>query len=500
MNKFFLMLVGALVLVACGGGGGGSSNGVGSTPAPVGNTTGSGGGGTQPAPAATASVDLVRGTITGFGSVFIDGERFETNSATFSKDDEIATQDDLAVGMVVELRGDISSGTASSVHFEEDIKGPVDSVAPDLDELVVLGQTVRITPATVIDDGLNLSALTVGELLEISGLRGESDILEASFVEDKQANDVNAFKVIGNVRDLDTTAQTFRVGSLLVDFSTARLDDGVIIENGNVVEVKDESRAYAPGDFTLVATKIEPAGLGQSGGVSGDDNSSNFARVQVDGLITQIVGDTQFELAGTLVTHDANTLFVFGDPTLLSVGTKVQVEGSMTEDGGITAAKIKFARNSARLHGQVEFVDMAASTLGILGVTVDLSQVQEFDDKRDDVERFGLSDILIGDFLEVRGNSAGDLVIANEVKRDDDDDSRIRGPASDVDADAGSLSILGVTIATSTATQYEGLNDEVLTAEAFFAAISNGQTLVDAQWNGIVTDTSVIVRELSLED
>lgn len=503
MNKLFLVLLSTLVLAACGGGGGGGGGGS-NAPAPTGNTVGGtgggtgGGGGTQPPP--TASVDLIRGAITGFGSVFIDGQRFDTVDATFSKDDDDATQDDLSVGMIVEVRGDISSGTASSVDFEEDIKGPVDDIAPGLDELIVLGQTVRITPDTVIDDSLSLNALNVGDILEISGLRGENDVLEASFIEDKLAADVNAYKVIGNVRDLDTTAQTFRIGGLTVNYSIALLDDGVIIENGNVVEVKDESRAYSPGDFNLIASKIEPSGLGQLGAGIGDGDVPTFARVQIEGLITKIVDGTRLELAGTVVNHDLSTQFVFGDATLLSVGTKVQVEGSIAEDGAITATKIKFTRNSARLHGQVETVDTAASTLTILGVTIDLSQVQDFDDSRDDVEQFGVGDIMNGDYLAVRGNSTGNLVIANEVERDDDDDTRLRGPAGDVDADARTLSILGVSITTSASTQYKGFNDEALTADAFFTAMAAGQTLVDAQWNGTVTDTSVAVRELSLED
>ena len=92
------------------------------------------------------------------------------------------------------------------------------------------------------------------------------------------------------------------------------------------------------------------------------------------------------------------------------------------------------------------------------------------------------------------------MLIANEVERDDDDDTRLRGPAENVDVDARTLAILGLPIVTSANTQYEGFDDEVMTADAFFAAIASGQTLVDAQWDGIVTDTSVAVRELSLED
>ena len=87
-----------------------------------------------------------------------------------------------------------------------------------------------------------------------------------------------------------------------------------------------------------------------------------------------------------------------------------------------TALKIKFARNSARIHGMVEMISSDMAT--ILGVSVDLTQVQEFEDKRDDLEPFTVNDIMIGDFLEIRGNSADDVIIANEVEREDDDDTR----------------------------------------------------------------------------
>ena len=117
--------------------------------------------------------------------MFIDGQRFDTSSATFRKDDQVVTEAEMSIGMVVELRGDVVGGTASSVDFEEDIKGPVDAIAPGLDQLTVLGQTVLISPTTVLDDSLDLNTLVVGDVLEVSGLRGQNDVLDASYVEDK---------------------------------------------------------------------------------------------------------------------------------------------------------------------------------------------------------------------------------------------------------------------------------------------------------------------------
>lgn len=500
------ILVAALVTVfvaACGGGGGGGSSAAPAAPSASTPPSASAPAGTSATPSASQA-DLIRGRITGFGSVFLDGKRFDTSDAAFSKDDVSATQSDLSVGMVVEVRGDISNGTASRVDFEEDIKGPVDQIGPN--ELTVMGQRVVIAADTVVDDSLNLASLNLGDVLEISGLRGANDSLEAAYIEDKTGNTVSAYKVIGQIRDLDATAKSFRIGDLLIDYSTARLDDGVSIAAGVTVEVKDENKAYNPGDFTLIPTKIEPAGLGRVSSVddagSSDSSSSNSVgqRIRVEGLVSEVVSGNQFALGDILVNYTSSTTFAFGGASTISVGSKVQVEGSFDTANSISASKIKFSRNSARVEGQVESVDFSSGQILILGLVVDTSDVGRIEDKRDDVEPFEISDIRIGDFLEIRGNSIGSVLRAQELRRDDEDDARLRGPAANIDTTNRSLSILGVQLTTNSSTQYEGLNDEQLTAGAFFAALADGQTLVDAQWRGSVTDPTVAVRELSLED
>ena len=508
MKRLIFLLLGTLVMTACGGGGGGGSS---ASPVSAASGTADGSGGTSASSGASGGAqtsgsgfDLIRGRITGFGSVYIDGKRFDTSGASISKDDQAAQERDLSVGMVVELRGDLANGTATRVDFEEDIKGPIDAIAPGSDQLTVMGQTVVVTGNTTFDDGLTINSLIVGDILEVSGLRGANDVLEASFLERKTASETEVFKVIGAIRNLDSTARSFDLGGLRVSYGAAELDDGVVIANDNLVEVKDSAKAYSPGDFALMATKIEPAGLGtgaiwdSGGGSDGSNNQPN--RVQIEGLISQLNSDGEFLLAGTIVRHNSSTQFVYGEDTQLTVGTKVKVEGSLESNGVLAASKIKFSKNSARLHGQVEVVDQVGLTLSILGVTADLSQVREYEDDRDDLPTFSASDIRAGDFLEIRGNTSGNVVVAGEVERDEDDDSRLRGPASNVDTSSRTFSILGVPIVVSANTQYEGFNDEVLTAEAFFSALSDGQTLVSAKWDGTVTDTTVPVKEVSLED
>ncbi len=501
--RVFALMVLSLAAVACGGGGGGGGDGqTPAAPAP----SGGGGGSTSPPPPSSPGpgTDVIRGVITGFGSVFIDGTRFNTDAATFSKDDDEVTQDDLSVGMVVELQGDLDARTATMVKFEEDIKGPVDAVSAD--ELTVMGQTVVITPQTIFDDSLDPATINVGDLLEISGLRGVNDALEATYIEDKTGDAINAYKVIGQVRDHDGTARTFRIGGLVVDYSVAELDDIAALSDGMTVEVKDSNLAYNPGDLTLLATKVEPAGLGQgglpdddddNGGNDGDDRDDDDREYQVEGLITVIVDDTTFELGGIVVHHGTNTQFVFGDATKLAVGTKVQVEGVTGDNGSINAVKIKFSDNSARIDGVIELTNMDDNTLVVFGVTVVVGSDAEIED---DEGLISFADLSAGDFVEVEGSATENRVFASEVERDEADDTSLRGAAQDVDAENRSLSILGIAIVTSASTQYEGFNDEPMTAEAFFAALSDGQTLVEAEWDGTVTDPTVAVRELSLED
>jgi len=142
-------------LVACGGGGGG----------------GAGPGSAGDAGAAGASYTL--GAITGFGSVVMGGVRFGDSKASVGDEDGVAFgSGDLRLGMVVELEGgrvDRALGTAvvQRIRFGSEIVGPVGAVDSAASTVVVLGQTVRVTPSTVFDTSLagGLSALVAGALV-----------------------------------------------------------------------------------------------------------------------------------------------------------------------------------------------------------------------------------------------------------------------------------------------------------------------------------------------
>ena len=128
----------ATLIAACGGGGGGLT-----------------------ADSATA---YAAGPITGFGSIIVNGIRFDDSRASVLDDDDNShDRSELRLGMMVEVSGQGMDRAAGSAHalrirFGIEIVGPIDSINADAGTLVVLGQTVEITPTTVFDDSIADSA------------------------------------------------------------------------------------------------------------------------------------------------------------------------------------------------------------------------------------------------------------------------------------------------------------------------------------------------------
>jgi hypothetical protein len=134
----------ALVVAACGGGGGGGYSG--SAP-PAADVSGASAG-------ATSS-----GTISAFGSVFVNGHEFATGSATIHDDDAGTRSTDMAsleVGMSVDVRASSRSSArspeANEIHLHRLARGPVDAADASASTVTVLGQTVQLTASTNYSD------------------------------------------------------------------------------------------------------------------------------------------------------------------------------------------------------------------------------------------------------------------------------------------------------------------------------------------------------------
>lgn len=464
----------------------------------------SGGGGINPPPPpptggiTRTGVAVAVGPITGFGSVIVNGNTYDTNSATFTKDGQPATQADFAVGQMVLVQGTIddddTNAVATSVEFDDNVEGPVSSVDSLTNTLVVLGQTVHITASTSIDDScpaLLDDFLTVAAV-EVSGPVQTDGSVEATRIECK--NIAGELEVTGVVSSLDAVAMTFMINALQVDYSTAMLQDfpGGAISSGDPVEAKDSDGGGLGGGGELIATSVEFKGA------RFDSNEGDH--IEIEGFITRFVSSTDFDVSGIPVTTSGTTVFEGGIAGDLGLNLKVEAEGEFNSAGVLLATKIEIKQSTAvRVVGLVDSV--AGDTLQILGITVTTDTVKtRFEDKESDVDPFRIGDVNTGDYVEIRGQELPPGQIFAFLLERDDPRARteLRGFVEVGGVARPNLTVLGVTVQTNGATVFKDSNEVAFaTEDDFWAAVADGSLInIDGTETGPQT---LLADEVELE-
>ena len=410
----------ALLVAGCGGGGGATGDGTTSNPPPA---TGS-----------TKTI-FVTGAIAGFGSVIVNGVRYDTDSAQVSIEDKPATAAELKVGEVIHLTAEVDAqGVARAKSITQDhlIQGAVQAVDTVAGTLTIAGQVITVDNETMFDDSVptrTLAGIAVGDVIEVHGFAAAGGSARATRIE-KAGADATEVEVTGMVTNLDTGLKRLNVGSLVVDYSSATLEDfgSTGIESGVMVEVKGTTFLA---DGTLVATRVHREDR-DFDGRDGDES-------EVEGFVTRFSSATDFDVDGQKVATNASTAFVNGAAADLKLHVKVEVEGKLDATDTLVAAKVVFKRpSSLRLSAMVDSVDVAGGTFRALGVTVVVSTTTLKEDHESDDHFFSLDDLRVGDWVDVGGyaDPAGTgKLIATRLERDDSEDQvELRGLASDIAA------------------------------------------------------------------
>ncbi len=318
----------------------------------------------------------------------------------------------------------------------------------------------------------------------MSGLVSANGVINATRIERRAA--AERLEVKGSVRALEAANQRFVINLLEVDYSAAQLDgfSSGGPANGDLVEVHGSLDSGG----TLVATRVEREERGLGGG---DDDDAD-----IEGLVTRFASATDFDVAGQPVTTTGATEFRDGTATDLRLGANLEVEGEFDAAGRVIAEEIKFRRAAEiRIEATVDAVDAAARTLVVLGVTVGASDTTRFEDHSDaDLDTFGIGDIRVGDFVEVRAFSDGSALVATRLEREDpEDEVKLRGRAGALAQP--SLEVAGVPVQTTASTQFER-EDEEIDAETFFAEADGRIVEVDGSWDG----STLTADEAEIED
>jgi hypothetical protein len=456
------------VLAACGGGG---SSGTSATPAAPGTT---------PTGATTTSV-VANGPITAFGSVFVNGVRFDTSGAQIEIEGRAGTQAELKVGHVIELKGSRSNsdgtgtgtGTATRIVRRSAVRGPIAAIDATTKRITVLGQTVLVTASTSFDDSISpadLTGLKVDDVIEVHGLPNASAQIEATRIEKAAAGAV--WKVVAKVTTVDTANKKLTINGLTVNYSTATLSDFAsgAPAAGDLVEVKGTS---LNANKELVATSVENVGVKA---MKPDDANGE---VELEGFVTRFVSATDFDVAGKPVTTTSSTTYEGGTAADLKLNARVEAEGALNASGVLVAAKVKFRTQAGvRLAGTVDAISAAGATpttVTVLGIEVTVNAMTRLEDKTAGKSQFfKFADIKTGDRLEIRGYESpanSGKVVALRLERVPASTSTsafLRGPIRT--ATSPNFTILNVTVATTPTTQFRNdSSSPTLTQAQFFA-------------------------------
>lgn len=425
----------ATLLAACGGGGGGGASGDNAAAPPAAAVS-------PPAPAATAM--SISGTVTGFGSVIIDGQRFDDQSASVHVDTDpaapaSASLSDVKLGMRVD--GQVKDGKLSDVTIRAALVGKVGAVDPAASTFTVYQQTVSVvatgaTP-TVFEGVSGLAGLAVNDVVEVHGTVDAARQIVATRVERKARTETpTGMRLGGVVASLNAGAKTFKLNDLTVDFSAATvLPQGKTLADGQVVTVYSE-QAPAAGVLLAKGVKIagsdEGAGSGVGGRVMAFNSVADFtiAGVRIDASQATIQGGTQADIV---------------------LGATLAVEGKV-QAGVLVAAKVRVLKTAedvnASLSGAVtDFVSNAS--FKVRGTPVDASAAS--------FTGGTASDLGNGANVKVSGKVKGDLVKADRVEFLQPPPSgpiKLKGEIRDYDAAAGTFHFLGVNLKLAADVQY----------------------------------------------
>lgn len=392
------------VLVACGGGSVGT-NGTGS---PV-------------------LVGLNVGTVSGLGSVIVDGTRHD-DSAAKTEISRNGTDTDV---------GDVRLGHRVSLEFGTDTTGArvlqrielLPSVSGRVSErtgdtIGVLGQTITVNsnpalgPVTVFESPLSgLADLQLGDAVEVHALSqrtgtSSTDVrLMATRITRRSA--LPGVRVSGMVAALSAvgggSGRSFRLGALTVQLPSADvlLPQGIELLDGRAVTVFAAESAFDPATLSLGASKVQVMSVGTAGSGS-PSATSTLSRA---GLVGAWTGAT-FDLDGVGLLVNADTqIMSAGQP--LGDGVYVSATAALDSSGRWLATRIErltTATAGAELRGTLDDWSATARTFRLRDTVVTLAPTAQID-----LAACRVSALADGLYVELKGSSTAQGLTATTV-------------------------------------------------------------------------------------
>lgn len=329
------------------------------------------------------------GPISGFGSVIVNGVRFDDRQANVSIEGQNSVSNALRLGMIVSLVGqrDLATGvgSASRIDVWAIAQGPVSSVVGT--QFSVAGMTIQTDGGTVFGGVASVSAITSGLLVRVWGLQASTDgsqwtatRVEVSAEPDLISSGVCAMAdssyFVNGLRLYSPSSYNLQAGTLVCV-------QGAASPNGSVV--------------VNAVRSLEPSAY-----------AANQGAVELSGLVTAALSSQQFVLGN--VTIDAR-LATFTDGGFVTRGGRVRVKGVW--DGKlIRASAIEREDDQSLARAEIdapiqEFISIADFV--VRGQHCDGSGLTQ-------IQGGSIADLKVGLKIHVVGVKRGEILYLNQLK------------------------------------------------------------------------------------
>ena len=298
--------------------------------------TGCGGGGSNVAGApGTGGTGIgVQGPITGFGSVIVNGTKYDDSYASVYLDGAPSSSPYLRVGMVANISGSLNTGGTSGRASRIDVWSIASGVVSAVDitgstfsmfsKMGVIGSTFSTDTATSFDGLTDLTAISVGTPLTVWGVQTSADAstwraTRAKLLGQSPVTTVSTGLFNANTKMLNDMQLRDLSGTYLID-----LVDQLLRVEGNfdsITNVLDVTSKPVP---IAAAQQIAATGL-----------------IEIEGVVTAFTSATDFYVGITRV--DASKAANSG----VGPNSSVEVTGSM-KNGVLIASKVEVKSGSSR--------------------------------------------------------------------------------------------------------------------------------------------------------
>lgn len=347
---------------------------------------GGGVGGVLAGPPGTGGTGLfAQGTIVGFGSVIVNGIRFDDTAAAVKVDGLLASTQDLRLGMVADVQGlrgaDLTLGVANVIEVWSIAQGVVSQVQGS--QCQVAGMLVQADAATVFDGIGSVAALTNGMRVAVWGLQAGAD---ASRWTATRVALVSATPLVST--GIVTAARTLN-GFALTGQNAASLATGQLVRVQGVLS-----------GSSLTVDSARVLGLQNYQG-----------ECEMEGLVTALLSGSRFMLGNVEV--DASSAGLASALARLTTGQRVEVEG-LWVGSVLKATELEFKSgqelDEAEIEARIEQFTSIANFV-VRGQRCNASAAV--------ISKGVAEDLKVGVKVKLRGTKAGDVLMVTALEIDD---------------------------------------------------------------------------------